>query len=153
MIPVELTVDAFLGDDYIPETTLKMEVYHRLIHSNCISEIADIAAEITDRYGSPPVPAQNLLAITRIRLLAQEAGVRSIQQKGAVIELSLGRHSNLRGEKLIRLTQYFPKKLSFSSAQGLNISLRVIGLDQQGVLALLEQILERIKHLIVEAVS
>jgi len=152
-IPMELMVDTFLSDDYISETTLKMEIYHRLMNTRELTEVADIAAEMADRYGPPPVAAQNLLAMTRVRLLAQEVGIIGIQQKGREIELNLGQHSSLRGEKLLQLTQYFPRKLSFSSSGGLTIRLRIMGLDQQGILTLLEQILDRIKYLIIEAVS
>ncbi|MBC7325229.1 MAG: transcription-repair coupling factor, partial [Moorella sp. (in: Bacteria)] len=151
--PVELTVDTFLSDEYIPDAALKMEIYHRLMAAGDLKEVENIASEMLDRYGRPPGAAQNLLSLTRVRLLAQEIGVTGVQQKGKEIELNFGQQHNLRGEKLIQLTQYFPHKLNFSSAGGLTIRVRVAGLDQQGMLALLEDILTRIKHLVAEAVS
>ncbi|MDN5343976.1 MAG: hypothetical protein PWQ18_87 [Clostridia bacterium] len=151
--PVELTVDTFLSDDYIPDAALKMEVYHRLMAARDLDEVEDIAAEMTDRYGLPPAAARNLVDLTRVRLLAQEVGVESVHQKGKEVELSFGQGHRLRGEKLLQLTQYFPRKLAFSSTNGLTIRVRAAGLDQQGLLALLADVLTRIRYLVAEAVS
>ncbi|NLW07974.1 MAG: transcription-repair coupling factor [Clostridia bacterium] len=152
-VPVELMVDTFLNDDYIPVATLKMEFYQRLMQAERLAEINEIADEMVDRFGPLPPPAQNLLTMTRVRLLAQEVGINSIQQKGREIELKLGQHCKLRGDKLLQLPKYFPRKLAFSSAGGLTIKLRIGGLGQQEILHLLGQILERIKYLVMEAVS
>jgi transcription-repair coupling factor (superfamily II helicase) len=144
-------VDTFLSNEYIPDAALKMEIYHRLMAATDLNEIADIAAEMEDRYGQPPVEARNLLSLTRVRLLAREAGITSVHQQGREVELRFDQHHALRGERLLQLTQHFPRRLSFSSSGGLIIRVRTAGLDQQGLLALLEDILTRIKYLVAEA--
>lgn len=153
VIPVELYVDTFISDEYIPQAAIKMEIYTRLMAAKEMSEIKDIAEEMKDRFGLLPLATRNLLSLSRVRLLAQEIGVISIQQKDQVIELNLGHHANLRGEKLLQLSQYFPRKLSFSSTGGLIIKIKIQGLDQTGLLTLLEEMLTRIRFLTVEAVS
>lgn len=151
--PIELAVDTFLSDDYIPEATLKMELYHRLMNAVDLATVDDIAAEMEDRYGPPPPEARNLLALTRVRILTREVGVISVNQKNREVELSFGHHTGLRGEKLLQLNQYFPRKLAFSSAGGLTIRVRVMGLGQEELLDLLEKVLTRIKYLVTEAAS
>ncbi|MDK2820640.1 MAG: hypothetical protein PWP31_605 [Clostridia bacterium] len=151
--PIELSVDTFLSDEYIQETSLKMEIYHRLMAAKKLNEVEDIANEINDRYGSPPPAAQNLLILSRVRILAQEVGVFGVNQKNNEVKLKFGKNNNLRGDKLIQLTQYFPRKLSFSSTGGLTISLRTKGLSQKELLVLLEEILTRIKYLVKEVAS
>lgn len=148
--PIELAVDTFLSDEYVPEATLKMELYHRLMAAGDLAGVEDIAAEMEDRYGPPPPEARNLLALTRVRLLARDVGVISVTQKNREVELGFGQHTPLRGEKLLQLTQYFPRRLAFSSAGGLTIRVRVMGLGQEELLNLLEKILARIKELISE---
>ncbi|OIQ59294.1 transcription-repair-coupling factor [Moorella thermoacetica] len=151
--PIELAVDTFLGDNYIPEATLKMELYHRFMNAGDLAAVEDIAAEMEDRFGPPPPEARNLVALTRVRILAREAGVISVNQKNREVELSFGQHTGLRGEKLLQLNQYFPRKLAFSSAGGLTIRVRVMGLSQEELLDLLEKVLTRIKCLVTEAAS
>ncbi|MDN5327360.1 MAG: hypothetical protein PWP41_2056 [Moorella sp. (in: firmicutes)] len=151
--PIELAVDTFLGDNYIPEATLKMELYHRFMNAGDLAAVEDIAAEMEDRFGPPPPEARNLVALTRVRILAREAGVISVNQKNREVELSFGQHTGLRGEKLLQLNQYFPRKLAFSSAGGLTIRVRVMGLSQEELLDLLEKVLTRIKYLVTEAAS
>ncbi|MBE3571414.1 MAG: transcription-repair coupling factor [Moorella humiferrea] len=148
---VELHVDTFLSDDYIPDDALKMEFYQRLMAAGDLSQVEAIAEEMEDRFGRPPAAAENLISLSRVRLLAREVGVAGVHQNGREVELHFGHTHNLRGEKLMHLTQHFPRKLTFSSAGGLTIKVRTAGLDQQGLLTLLEDVLTRIKYLVAEA--
>lgn len=143
---VELNVDSYLSDDFIPDAALKMEFYQRLMTAKKLSEVEDIAAEMIDRFGTPPTAAENLLLMTKIRLLAGELGIISVQQRDGEVELKFGDKYYLRGEKLLQLSQFLPRKLSFSSAGGLSIRVRIKDLDQHGILKLLEQLLSRIQE-------
>ncbi|MDN5346479.1 MAG: hypothetical protein PWP65_43 [Clostridia bacterium] len=146
--PVELAVEAFLSNSYVPEESLKMELYQRLITARTLAEVEEIAAEMEDRFGPPPQPARNLLAIARLRLLAQEVGVLAVRQQGKEVELKINPETPLRGEKLLLLSQRFPRKLSFSSAGGLLIRVKIGNISQAEEIKLLEEIFTTIKALL-----
>ena len=69
---LEFPFPASLPPTYIPETSLRLEIYHRLGEATTSGEIDAIKTELTDRFGKPPSDVDWLLALTRIRLHAQE---------------------------------------------------------------------------------
>ena len=70
-IKIELPVDAHLPHDYVPHERLRLETYKKLAASLDEAALADIEAELVDRYGAPPEPVRNLLEVARLRTVAR----------------------------------------------------------------------------------
>ncbi|MGI6551950.1 MAG: TRCF domain-containing protein [Bacillota bacterium] len=62
---IELRVDAYLPDNYISQSGLKMEMYRRLSLAQNLEEVEACYEELADRFGPPPAPVQNLIRIAR----------------------------------------------------------------------------------------
>lgn len=67
---IDFPVDARLPEDYVNETSLRMEIYQRLGEAVTLEDVSDILEEIADRFGPPPEPVRWLYHITRIRVFA-----------------------------------------------------------------------------------
>lgn len=67
---MDFSYDANLPPTYIPETNLRMEIYHRLGETTSPEEIQKLSEELIDRFGPLPKQAQWLLAFSRIRVFA-----------------------------------------------------------------------------------
>lgn len=67
---MEFPFPAELPDDYIPETSLRMEFYHRLGEAISNEEVDAIYAELKDRFGKLPEKALWLYHLTRIKIFA-----------------------------------------------------------------------------------
>jgi transcription-repair coupling factor (superfamily II helicase) len=67
---VELSWRAYLPLDYVDSPRIKLELYRRLGRLRSLSHLADFRQEMTDRFGSLPRPAENLLAEAEIRIIA-----------------------------------------------------------------------------------
>jgi transcription-repair coupling factor (superfamily II helicase) len=76
--PVELAVDAYLPDEYIPTEGLRIAFYKKLAAVRDVEELKALQAEFEDRFGDPPTPVWNLLALLRTRLLAHELNLKSV---------------------------------------------------------------------------
>ncbi len=63
---------------YLPETGDRLVLYKRLAQARTPSEVDRLQAETEDRFGHLPTSAKNLFAMGRLRLAAEEAGVKSI---------------------------------------------------------------------------
>ena len=48
-------------------------------------ELTRVVDEVRDRYGPPPVPVLNLADYGRIRVLADELGIESLEREGSVV--------------------------------------------------------------------
>ncbi len=80
--PLEVNVDlpwtAFLPRDYVQGQRLRIEVYRRLSRVRRLERLADFRQELRDRFGPLPEPAEWLLRMAELRLLAAHWKVASI---------------------------------------------------------------------------
>jgi transcription-repair coupling factor (superfamily II helicase) len=60
-------VDALLPDDYVADVGVRLSLYKRLASANDESEVAEIAAEMEDRFGNAPQDAKRLVELMRLK--------------------------------------------------------------------------------------
>ena len=77
-IRLDLPLPMGLPPEYIPDVNLRLRMYRRLAHLATVKQIEEMAAELTDRFGPLPPPARNLMWGLRIKVLARDAGVRTV---------------------------------------------------------------------------
>lgn len=77
---MEFTADARLSEEYVNETSLRMEIYQRLGEAVSVEEIDLIWEELKDRFGAPPEPAQWLYHLARVRVVASRKGITLLKQ-------------------------------------------------------------------------
>src|SRR5699024_6953195 len=105
-IKIELPVDAHLPHDYVPGERLRLEAYKKLAGAETDTEVDEIVAELTDRYGEPPAPVENLVAVARLRLVAREAGLSDVVVHGRQVRFSPVR---LKESQQLRLARLYPR--------------------------------------------
>jgi transcription-repair coupling factor (superfamily II helicase) len=67
---MEFSFDASLPENYINDTGLRMEIYHRLGEAINLQEVDLLLEELKDRFGPPPPQVFWLYHLTRLRLFA-----------------------------------------------------------------------------------
>jgi transcription-repair coupling factor (superfamily II helicase) len=78
---IDLPVDAYLPDDYVPQEPQKLELYRRLARAGSEESVASVRTELLDRFGPLPAPVERLLEVARLRLAAEAAGIASIARE------------------------------------------------------------------------
>jgi transcription-repair coupling factor (superfamily II helicase) len=107
-LSIELPIDAHLPHTYIPGERLRLEAYKKLAAVTSESELAEVQAELVDRYGALPEPVSNLVAVARLRVLARSLGVAEIAVQGNVVRFA---PVTLRESQQLRLQRLYPKSL------------------------------------------
>jgi len=102
---IELPVNAHLPHDYVPGERLRLEAYRKLAAALTNGAIDEVQAELVDRYGELPLPAQNLVAVARFRVGAREAGLSDVALQGNFIKFS---PATLPESKTMRLNRMYP---------------------------------------------
>lgn len=77
-VRIDLPVDAHLPPDYIGSDRLRLEAYRRLAAAPDDTAVDAVIEELVDRYGPLPEPAELLVAVARLRLLARAHGLTEI---------------------------------------------------------------------------
>ncbi|MCG7323341.1 transcription-repair coupling factor [Arsenicicoccus bolidensis] len=107
-IKIELPVDAHLPHEYVPGERLRLEAYKKLAVVEDEAALADIVAELTDRYGTPPPAVDNLIEVARLRTVARRAKVNDIGVQGKFVRFG---PVELRESQQLRLMRLYPGTL------------------------------------------
>jgi transcription-repair coupling factor (superfamily II helicase) len=107
-IKIELPVDAHLPHEYVPGERLRLEAYKKLATVQDAAGLAEIEAELKDRFGTPPEPVRNLFEVARLRTVARKADVANISVQGSFVRFG---PLQLPESKQLRLQRLYPGSL------------------------------------------
>ncbi len=88
--------------DYVPEENQRLQMYKRVARVETESQLADVSAELQDRYGPPPPAVRNLLDYASLKLLCMKVGVNAIERKRDFITLKFQQNAAVDPEQLAR---------------------------------------------------
>jgi transcription-repair coupling factor (superfamily II helicase) len=88
-VTVNVGMDAYLPDDYVPAPGQKVELYRELNRACELDDVQAAEHHMRDRFGEPPEPAKNLLLEAEIRLLADRAGISAVRLRDGRIFFDL----------------------------------------------------------------
>ena len=80
-VQIDLNVTSYIPDEYIKDSSQKIEVYQNIALCKNEEDIQNVVDEIIDRYGNMPKELENLLAIARIKYLAKSLKISKISNK------------------------------------------------------------------------
>ena len=73
-VRLEIPVTAYVPPDYIAYEATKIDAHRRIAQAGDLRALDEVRAELTDRFGAPPEPVENLLVLQSIRLRAAALG-------------------------------------------------------------------------------
>ena len=79
---VSLDLPAYLPDDYIESAAAKLDVYRRLTSQPDPGAIAEVRAEVRDRFGPLPPEADRYFALALLRQFGAPLGIEGILVRG-----------------------------------------------------------------------
>jgi transcription-repair coupling factor (superfamily II helicase) len=119
---LELPVDAHIPEEYVESERLRLEAYQKLSTASAPTstdtQIDEVLAELTDRYGEPPAAVANLIAVSRLRRAAVKAGLSEVVAMGSNMRLA---PANLADSVQIRLQRMYPGSKYFATANALSV--------------------------------
>lgn len=84
---IDLGLDAFIPEKYIPDEAQKLDMYRAALSIRTTKDVTELRDTLQERYGTPPKQVENLLAYRLIRSYAEKAGIASVIRQQKVIEL------------------------------------------------------------------
>jgi transcription-repair coupling factor (superfamily II helicase) len=76
---IDLSLTAFIPSDYILDPDQKMSAYRAVASATSKMELMQVALDWSDRYGPPPLAAQQLLRIVELKQIAKSLGFSRIK--------------------------------------------------------------------------
>lgn len=138
---LDLEIDAYLPDDYIPSSQQKVEMYRKFMAVRDAQDAEDLTEELEDRFGDLPLPVRHLLAVTQLKNTAKRCGVASINRERDFFVVKL--HSGLEppSKALDYLGRQYRGRLTIAKGRQVQIRLRIRGLSDSEALGFLDSVL------------
>jgi transcription-repair coupling factor (superfamily II helicase) len=100
---INLRASAFIPESYIGDMSLRLAAYKEISSAGDEPEISRIAADLRDRYGPLPEPAENLLAIMGVKIIAKAAGVSRIDGGARAVTITFSEDARISPDKIMAL--------------------------------------------------
>src|ERR1700676_4140445 len=140
---LNLGLNIRINSDYIPEENQRLQMYKRVARVETESQLADVGAELQDRYGPPPPPLRNLLDYASLKLLCIRVGVNAIERKRDSVTLKFRQNAAVDPEQLALFVSS-QRGAQFTPDGMLKFVLKATAADE--VLRALHTVLEKLAH-------
>lgn len=112
-ITVDIKVDTYIADSYIPHTIDKISMYRKIASLETLEEYQDILEELFDRFGEMPEAVINIMDVALIRRLAGELGFTKIVEANDYVELRYDAFEQFSVEFLKEISENYEGPLTF----------------------------------------
>ncbi len=123
-VSINMGVDVSIPNEYINETSQRLRTYKRISSADNEEVLRRIYSEINDRYGKMPESVENLFEYARLRKLAEEMRVVSVDKTKEGVAVKLGENARVAPEKLMRVLAEIENS-NFSPSGILKVGIRV----------------------------
>jgi len=144
-VSIELPLEAYIPDKYIPDTKDKINAYQKLSSVNSLEILEEFRDDLIAEYGFFHKQVSNLFQILQIKILAKMAGiisVKAVTMGGAGKQIALHLGPTVTAEPIVNLLKFNPKWLI--SGDKLKIDIKQLGFNWP------EGLKESIKRLILK---
>ena len=102
-VSLNLGVDIKVPVNYLPDERDRLVLYKRLAQARMSAEVDALQAETEDRFGHLPQAARNLFEMGRLRLVAQDTGVRVVDLVDGDLQIRLHERPPVELQSIVAL--------------------------------------------------
>jgi transcription-repair coupling factor (superfamily II helicase) len=119
---VELRLPAFLPEAFIADVHVRLGLYKRIAAAESAEALDDLTAEIHDRFGALPAPAQSLIRIAKLKLTARALGIRRLDLGPQGGSVTFEERNSIEPAAVVRLMQRSPREYRLEGPLRLRIT-------------------------------
>jgi transcription-repair coupling factor (superfamily II helicase) len=108
-----------IDESYVPEENQRLRLYKKIAGAASEAAVAEVRAELEDRYGAPPDATVYLLEAALIRLECERIGIAQVDRKRAELHLRFKENAAIDPQLLMQLVARNAKRGAQFTPQGL----------------------------------
>jgi transcription-repair coupling factor (superfamily II helicase) len=116
---LNLGIPLRIDESYVPEENQRLRLYKKIAGANTDQALAEVRAELEDRYGSPPDATVFLLEAAGIRLECERLGIAQVDRKRGELQIRFMENAAVDPQILMRLVARNAKRGAQFTPQGL----------------------------------
>jgi transcription-repair coupling factor (superfamily II helicase) len=113
---VNLHLPALIPDDYLPDINSRLILYKRIAAAANGEDLRELQVEMIDRFGLLPPQVGNLFQVSRLRLKAQQLGIRAIEVGPEGGSIDFKENTRVNPLSLVKLVQSDPQSYRLAGA-------------------------------------
>ena len=107
-----------IDEAYVPEENQRLRLYKKIAGTTTEKAIADLRAEMEDRYGPLPDATVYLLEAAAVRLECERIGIAQVDRKRAELQVRFSENAHVDPQLLLRLVSRNAKRGAQFTPQG-----------------------------------
>ncbi|WP_163539363.1 transcription-repair coupling factor [Gracilibacillus sp. YIM 98692] len=118
-VELDLQIDAYIPDEYIPDEKQKIDMYKRFQAIISEEDIHDLRDELIDRFGEYPEQVENLFHVSKLKMVAKKEKIESITERKQKIEVLVeeNRSQEVDGAKLFEFANQYGRIIQLGTEE------------------------------------
>jgi transcription-repair coupling factor (superfamily II helicase) len=108
-----------IDESYVPEENQRLRLYKKIAGASSEGAVAEVRAEMEDRYGAPPDATVYLLEAAMVRLECERMGIAQVDRKRGELQIRFMENAVVDPQTLMRLVAKNAKRGAQFTPQGL----------------------------------
>jgi transcription-repair coupling factor (superfamily II helicase) len=108
-----------IDESYVPEENQRLRLYKKIAGATSEEAVAEVRAEMEDRYGAPPDATVYLLEAAQVRLECERMGIAQIDRRRGELQIRFMENAAVDPARLMRLVARNAKRGAQFTPQGL----------------------------------
>ena len=108
-----------IDESYVPEENQRLRLYKKIAGAASEAAVAEVRAELEDRYGAPPDATVFLLEAATLRLECERMGIAQIDRRRSELQIRFMENAPVDPQHLMRLVARNAKRGAQFTPQGL----------------------------------
>ncbi|WP_096086480.1 transcription-repair coupling factor [Agaribacterium haliotis] len=128
---INLRIPALIPDDYLPDVSLRLQLYKRLASAGSHEALEKLQVEMIDRFGLLPDALKNLFRSTGLRLRSEALGISRIEASARGGKLEFSADTKVDPLAIVKLVQNQPQNYKLVGANQLQFMQTSADADQR----------------------
>lgn len=136
-----IDVDTHIGDDYIKDDDLKIEIHKKINEVNSLDKLNEVKAELEDRFGKVSERLEIYMYEEWFEKLASKLEIKRVRQSKTMLDLELSEDisKKINGEDLFMMSYEVSKKFKLAYKDNkIHIVFDIVNLEKHFLLYLIE---------------
>ena len=144
---MDLKIDAYLPQEYIPNDLLRVEMYKKIASIRDRDSRNDLIDELIDRFGDPNRPVMNLIETAHLKALCARIGIDYVTLRGDELMMRFSMAADIDGIRVLTALKGFPQYLRVKPINPMEVYYYERGKDPEamlrGCVKVMEQVVRR----------
>jgi len=144
---MDLKIDAYLPQEYIPNDLLRVEMYKKIASIRDRDSRNDLIDELIDRFGDPNRPVMNLIETAHLKALCAKLGIDYVTLRGDELMMRFSMAADIDGIRVLTALKGFPQYLRVKPINPMEVYYYERGKDPEallrGCVKVMEGVVER----------